>query len=260
MATFNNAIGTDVSKATLDVHDYLHGISLQITNSKTGYVQLIKWLKKHHANLTEVVICFEHTGLYSLPLAAFLSAQKISFCTVSGLEIKRSLGLARGKSDVKDAKAIARYAYLRREELKLYQMPSGQLIELRNLLSLREKMVRDRNGYQQTLREMKAMLKVSKNDLLYRAQAHLIQELTCQIKKVEKEIKTIIHRDEQLAKLYALITSVKGVGLILGVNFLVYTGGFTYLMIGASLLATQGSLPLSISPAVASRVKRRSVI
>lgn len=227
MSTFNNAVGTDVSKSTLDLYDYLHGLSLQVANCKAGYRQLLRWLKQYHANLEEVVICFEHTGIYSLPLAVFLSEQKISFCIVPGLEIKRSLGIARGKNDQKDAKAIARYAYLRRSELKLYHLPSRQLLELKSLLSLREKMIKDRNGYQNTLGEMKAMLKVGKKDLLYVAQAHLIKELTYQIKKVEKQMKELIEQDEQLANLYTLITSVKGVGLILGVNFLVYTGGFT---------------------------------
>jgi transposase len=227
MTTFTNAVGTDVSKATLDVYDYLHGISLQVANNKMGYKHLLKWLKQHHVTLEEVVICFEHTGIYSLPLAVFLSEHKISFCIVSGLEIKRSLGINRGKSDKKDAKAIARYAYLRRGELKLYHLPSRQLLELKSLLSLREKMIKDRKGYQNTLGEMQTMLKVGKKDFLYLAQAHLIKELTNQIKKVEKQMKELIEQDEQLAKMYRLITSVKGVGLILGVNFLVYTGGFT---------------------------------
>lgn len=146
---------------------------------------------------------------------------------VAGLEIKRSLGITRGKSDQKDAKAIARYAYLRREELKPTQLPSAQLLELKNLLSVREKMVRNRKGYHNSLKELKETLKVSKSNLLYQAQQKLIEELSVQIKKIEQKIKEVIAQDEQLSKLFALVTSVKGVGLILGTSFLVYTNGFT---------------------------------
>jgi transposase len=226
MSTFGNAIGIDVSKLTLDVQDHQHEKSLKVANAKTGFKELLQWIKQRN-KLQDVVVCFEHTGIYSLALAEFLSQQQISFCIVAGLEIKRSLGLTRGKSDQKDAKAIARYAYLRREELKPTQLPSAQLLELKNLLSLREKMVRNRKGYQNSLKELKETLKVSKSNLLYQAQQKLIEELTAQIKRIEHKIKQVMAQDEQLNKLFKLVTSVKGVGLILGTSFLVYTNGFT---------------------------------
>ena len=55
----------------------------------------------------------------------------------------------------------------------------------------------------------------------------LIKTLNDQVEKVESEIKQLIKEDEQLKKLYELVTSVKGVGLIIGVSFIVYTNGFT---------------------------------
>ncbi len=227
MSSFSNAIGIDVSKQTLDAYDYQYQLSLQVSNTKAGFKQLLKWVSQRHSRLEQILFCWEHTGMYSLPVALFFTEQKLNYCMVSGLEIKRSMGISRGKSDQKDAKTIARYAYLRREEIKLYQLPTKAIMELKNLLSLREKMVRDRTGYQTTLKEMRRTLKVNKQDLLCLAQEHIIGELSLQIKKVEKKMLELIKDDEQLKKLYQLVTSVKGVGLILGVNFIVYTNGFT---------------------------------
>ena len=81
---------------------------------------------------------FEHTGLYSHELSVYLSENKIPFLIVPGLEIKRSLGIARGKNDKVDATKIALYGYRLRDELKPYQMPSQQLLSLKRLLSLRQ--------------------------------------------------------------------------------------------------------------------------
>jgi transposase len=75
----------------------------------------------------QVLICFEYTGLYSFPLAEFLSKRQIKFSMVAALEIKRSLGIVRGKNDKIDARRIAEYAYLRKDNLKPFELPSGNI-------------------------------------------------------------------------------------------------------------------------------------
>ena len=58
-------------------------------------------------------------------------------------------------------------------------------------------------------------------------QEKLIKELTNHISQIEKQIKQIIASDSELKRIYALTTSVKGVGLILGTTMMVYTNCFT---------------------------------
>ena len=229
MNQFINAIGIDVSKKTLDAYDQLHQIGTQRPNSSGGFKDLLRWIKKSNAgDPSDVLICFEHTGMYSLPLAIYLTEQKHPFAMVPGLQIKRSLGIRRGKNDRADAIAIARYAYQRREEIKIYQLPSSKILEVKSLLSLRQKMDVQRGGYQATKSEMKTFLKVVKmSSTLFDVQDKLIKELRNQIVKVEKQIKEIINEDEHLKKTFDLATSVKGVGLILGSTMLVYTNCFT---------------------------------
>jgi len=226
MNQFTSTIGIDVSKKTLESYDHVNQVSVQVSNSTAGFKDLMRWIGKH--NETPVLLCFEHTGMYSLPLAVYLSEQGISYAMVPGLEIKRSLGLRRGKSDRADAQAIARYAFQHRDEIKIYQLPSKHILELKSLLSLREKMITQRGGYQATKREMKAFLKVIKpSNIVFDVQDRLIRELNAQIVKVEKQIKQIIAGDEHLKKTFDLVTSVKGVGLVLGTTMLVYTNCFT---------------------------------
>jgi transposase len=227
MNQFKNAIGIDVSKDTLDVRDYLNDLLVKVPNSSVGYTDLLKWAKKNNIG-SSVLFCFEHTGMYSLPLAVRLSKEGLSYAMVPGLEIKRSMGLRRGKSDRADAEAIARYAYQRREDIKIYQLPSKHLLELKSLLSLREKMVNQRAGYQATKKEMRTFLKIVKTSpVLFEVQDKMIKELNGQIAKVEKQIMEVIKSDDHLKKTFDLVTSVKGVGLVLGTTMLVYTNCFT---------------------------------
>jgi hypothetical protein len=43
-----------------------------------------------------------------------MTEMKLNYILVPGLEIKRSMGIQRGKNDQIDAKKIAQYAYRRR--------------------------------------------------------------------------------------------------------------------------------------------------
>lgn len=226
MEKFVNSIGIDVSKKTLDAYDHAGQVALQAANGKEGFKQVLKWAKRNNGNLSKVLFCFEHTGMYSLPLAVFLTELKYSFVMVPGLQIKRSLGIQRGKSDQADAQAIAKYAFLHRNEVKTSKLPSAQILELKGLLSLRERMVGQRAGYQATRREAK-IFSEGRSKLILEIQNKLIKELSAQVEKIEKQMKEIITSDSELMRIFQLVSSVKGVGLVLGTTMMVYTNCFT---------------------------------
>jgi transposase len=228
MKNFTNTIGIDVSKKTLDAYDHTHQLTLKVSNDTDGYKKFLKWAKDNNLDLASLLICFENSGLYSLPLSLYFTEQEQSYVMVPGMEIKRSLGISRGKNDQADAQAIARYAYLRRNELKTYELPSKQLLELKSLLSLRERMVNQKAGYQASRKEMKSFLRMIKtSSVVFQAQEQMVKELNKQILRIEKQMLEIIGNDEHLKKTFDLVTSVKGVGLILGTTMLVYTNCFT---------------------------------
>jgi len=165
---FKDALGIDVSKKTIDVVLHCSKIFKQFANTVKGYKELLKWSEKQTGLVVaQLLICFEHTGLYSLPLAMFLSEQKIIFFMESALQIKRSLGLTRGKNDRIDAKRIAEYAFLRRGQLKPFVLPSINVLKLQKMLCLRERMVKQRAGFLGSMKEYKAVLKQKEHKLMF---------------------------------------------------------------------------------------------
>lgn len=250
---FENAIGIDVSKGTLDAHDYESGKTRKLANTSSGFEQLLNWTVRSK----RVIFCFEHTGMYSLPLAIFLSEANLPFILVSGLEIKRSLGLTRGKSDKIDARHLARYAYRRRDEIIPTTLPSLPIQKLKSLLNLRAKMVKQRAGYKATVREWQQFARLAKKDVLVATSIKLIEELKKQIKKVEEEIQDIMKNDKELDRLFRLVTSVKGVGLVLGSSFLVYTNGFTAFVTWRKFASYSGIAPFEYQSGTSIKAPRR---
>lgn len=224
----NETVGIDISKLTLDAHLYCSKLSKSFNNNKTGFKKLIQWCEKNSGtSIHKILICFEHTGLYSYRLATFLSELEIKFCMVPGLEVKKSIGMKRGKNDVVDAQRIAEYAYLRRETIQPYKIPCKNIQKFQNLLTVRDKMVRQKAGFKVDLSELKTVITRKSNEVLFNSQEKIILQLSKQIEKLETEIKLIVSSDQQLLKTFKLATSVTGIGLILAANLLVTTNAFT---------------------------------
>jgi transposase len=228
MMEIKETIGVDVSKSTLDAHLHRKNASNKFDNSQKGYRELLKWAKQVTTlKIEDLLFCFEHTGIYSLPLSAFLMEKKVRFAMVPALEIKKSIGMVRGKSDIIDAKRIAEYAHLRREIIKTTILPSVTLRNMKQLLSLRERMVSQRAGYYSYLKETKEFLKKSENTELFKVQETMIEQLSKNILILERKISGLIKADPQLEEMYNLITSVKGIGPIIAANLLVVTNCFS---------------------------------
>ena len=136
------SIGIDVSKATLDVFIHTKRLHKQFLNNRKGFALMLKWVNNEVGDLGATLWCFEHTGWYCILLSHFMYSHKLEYCCVNALEIKRSSGLKRGKTDKQDAEEIARYAWLRKDELEPSVPMSLDLIELQRLMSLREQFVK----------------------------------------------------------------------------------------------------------------------
>lgn len=224
---FKDVIGVDVAKSTLDVVSYQHQNFAKFDNTPNGFSKLLKWICKITGLKTkQVLICFENTGMYSLELASYLSSKQLPFHMAVPLEVKRSSGLRRGKNDKTDAKMIAQYAWLRRTEIEPTKLAASSLQQLGRYLKMRQRLVVQRAGFKASLAEMKRVLKTAADKLLLKVQQDTIRHLDKQIDLIEAKMKQIINEDEELNQLYELITTVKGVGFVVGSYLLVYTKGF----------------------------------
>ena len=73
--------------------------------------------------MEDTLVVFEHTGIYSTILAVFLCGNGWNYAEVPAIEIKRSRGLSRGKSDTIDAQEIAKYAMRNEDKIQLSKVP-----------------------------------------------------------------------------------------------------------------------------------------
>jgi len=241
-------IGIDVSKETLDVFILVSSFYLQVANSHKGFPVLLEnCINQCACTLDELFFCFEDTGRYSRQLSSFLSEAGISFAMVSALEIKRSLGLKRGKNDRVDAKAIAHYAWQHKDDLRPTKVNSALEGELRQLLTLRNKLIRHRTAYKNNLHDLKDVLYDGETDCIRQVHQHMIIELNEQIKIVDQRIENLISSSELWQNNYQLIQSVRGVGPVLAKYFIIYTQNFTRLNNPKSFACYAGIAPFEYS-------------
>ncbi|HVU99313.1 MAG TPA: transposase [Puia sp.] len=222
-------VGIDVSKAKIDAFIYGKQAYRQFNNDFKGFDTMIAWLVKVDpaTELSGTFICFEHTGLYSLPLATYLEKRGIPYSMTSPLQIKKSMGIARGKNDQVDARRIAEYAFRHRDILQPTKLPSRAIFKLQPLLTLRDRLVRSRAGFEFTIKEQKKFLDADDFTALFETYSRLIVSLKIEIKQLEKEIKVLIQSDPDICRTFDLITEIKGVGLLVGAYIIAATHNFT---------------------------------
>lgn len=226
MKNYEEVVGIDVSKKTIDAYCYQSQVHKAFVNDVIGYKGLLKWVFKVTKD-SSVFYCFENTGYYSLKLALYLSSQSIVYVEESPLKIKRSSGVVKEKTDKLDAKLIARYAWLYREELEPSTVKSTSGLELGRLLALRDQLVRNNAGLKGTLKELKVLLSSPSTDVGCLSLKRSIDYLEKQVKGIEERIKEILSEDASMHKNYELLTSLKGVGLVVACQLIYHTGNFT---------------------------------
>lgn len=94
-------VGIDISKDWLDVA-VCDETTLEIIaywkcdNTVEDIEKMIRKCLKQTSG-SQIWYCFEHTGNYGLLLSSLLEANEASYTVVPALEIKRSIGMTRGK-------------------------------------------------------------------------------------------------------------------------------------------------------------------
>ncbi len=222
----NLLVGVDVSKRTLDICLKPAGTTFQITNDLAGFRKCLQELKGTSRSQLKMLVVMEHTGQYSFRFEKFLRSKAIDYCKIPALEIKRSIGVVRGKNDKIDAARIAEYGWLRRDILIADPLLQREVTELKNLLSLRTKLVRDRSGYISRLKEMIASGTCKASDDQGKIQRQIIDFMSRKILEMEVRIKSLIRSHVSLAKTCELLRSIKGVGWIVAAYMIACTGNF----------------------------------
>jgi transposase len=220
-------VGVDVSKSTLDMFYQPLGQSITIDNKQAGFKKWFEEFKGMIATASRVMVVMEHTGRYSYGFEFFLRSVSVDYCKISALEIKRSLGVARGKTDKVDARRIAQYGWLRRDSLYPDKPRQESIAALRDILGLRAYLVKQRSGHRSRINEMKSTLPSMMSAELIRMEKELIKGLSTKITELENRMKLLIETHEDLHKTFILLKTIKGIGKIIAAYMIGSTDNFT---------------------------------
>jgi transposase len=223
----NLVTGIDISKDTLD-YCSLGNNDVQVKNRgvlENHRKTINKWLDDF--DKTNTVFALEHTGHYGAALIDCLSQKKYAFYLINPLELKKSLGIQRGKSDIKDAYRIAEYAITNKHKLNPYHLPAENLGRLKALITARERYVKMSVQVQNSLKANEILNRTIDVKMLIREEKKQYKSLQKSIKNIEDEMQKIIKADQELKSSYKKVTAVIGVGPVIAIKCITETANFT---------------------------------
>jgi transposase len=223
-------LGIDVSKKTLDAALTIDGKQFhqaQFENQACAIDSYFKSLKKQLSSFSNLVVCLEHTGIYSNILLAVLMRYQVQVCVESALQIKRSQGMTRGKNDQVDAQRIALYAFKNKDCLTFWRPQRECIQRLKALLVTRERLVQMKVQLEVPIAESNDFVDPKILKKISKCCSSSIRSLKQDINRIESEIDNLIKEDTQLDSQYSLVTSVPGIGKITALNIIVSTAEFS---------------------------------
>ncbi len=239
-------MGVDVSKDTLDITVRTkNGISLteSIPNRRKEINQLFKVLLKMGIKKGELLICLEQTGIYSLLLLGVASDLGCAIWVEDAVQIKQVLKVNRSKNDKLDAEQIAEYAFRFQDRAKLWEAERTQIKVLRKLISQRRRLIGIKKILTQPINESKRFESKEIVVLQEKLNRPVLKQIEKSIKEVEKKIKQTINSDTHLKHLFALVTSVDGIGEVVATHIIVYTNEFKRFTDAKKLACHAGVVP-----------------
>lgn len=259
MKQYKYFFGVDVSKRTLDITVLKEEVLThrQFSNDEKGMEQLMQWLETLEVSLQQTLFCMEATGLYCFVLTEFLAEKGIDTWIEHAAQIKKANALHRGKSDKVDSRRIALYAFRNLDRVRLWKPTSSTLQKIRHLAALRERLVDTKKRLVTPIEEFEQAGNSQMAKLLQRSIKSTLAALDKDLKNAEAKIIAIVNEDENLKRLFAIITSVVGVGFVTAINLLVYTNGFTQLNDARKLACYCGVAPFEYSSGSSIRARTK---
>ena len=259
MKNYKTYLGIDVAKLTLDyclVTDDQQLERGQILNTQKSINSFLKNLKKAGHDLDQILFVFENTGIYSSLLSLVLSENELDYAQVPALEIKRSLGITRGKSDKVDAKEIAYYAKRNTDKITLSVLPELNLQQLKIIFSEREKTIASIKVFERTM-ENEMFLSKEVFGSVKSINRQTVKHLKKQLSMLDDKIKKLIREDEILYQQQQLLKSIPGIGEITSVYLLMVTKGFTAFTNGRKFACYSGVAPFEHTSGTSIKGKTR---
>jgi transposase len=255
-------VGVDISKLTLDLallHANYPIRSFKINNTEESFKEFLKEIKAEYGfKAREIFFCAENMGVYATNLTKVLSSKKINICLESPLQIKKSLGIQRGKNDKLDAIRIAEYAKKNYPALHVWGPPRDCIEKLKKLTTVRRRLIKIRTMLINEEKVKRYFLTPEANksfNLYYEATLSAINQ---DVSRIDKAISETVFADEHLTRLTNLITSVPCVGPVLAFQIIISTNEFQTISSAKKFASYSGVAPFAWSSG--SSVSRRSKV
>jgi transposase len=245
----NLFIGIDFSKSKFDVtvlENLADGAKAQevFENSAKGYKSFLRWVKKQSKIKSENwLFCGEHTGLYSRCLSNFLFSKGMFVWLENPLQIKRSSGIKRGKTDRTDSLVIASYACRFLDRAKAYKQPDKLLESLQMLFSYRSLLVKEKVLLEVPAKELRGVVSHNETSRFIFEQS---QKKVAQIKKQIGELEDKMHKlimQSDWKENYLLALSVKGIGFVTTVCLMIHSDNFSTFETARQMASYSGVAP-----------------
>lgn len=230
MKNYQIFIGVDISKLSLDVcliyqdkpKDVRH---FKIANTAIEIRKFIHHIEKRSPG-SDILYCMEDTGVYGLPLCVTLGQANADYAVIPAIQIKRSKGLKRGKTDKADAKDIALYGLTHQHEIHLYQMPESDMQQLKLMLAERDKLVKAIQQFEST---QEALIFMDKKIFvgLSKHNAKTSGLLKKQLIELEKAISDLVNSNQKMSEQTKLLQSIPGIGPQIALQMICYTRCFS---------------------------------
>jgi transposase len=214
-------IGVDVSKNSIDTafeKDTKKFVQGKFDNSSEGFCLFYDSLPKG-----DRITVMEATGPYYLKLAYFLHEKGEKIAVVNPLKIRRfaQMRFERVKTDKADARIIASYG--KSEELKLWEPLEEHIVDIRQICSVMERMVKDRTAWKN---KQEALKNDPRHSLMaMREIEEMVAYITTKLDDLDIKLDEIIkdHFDDQ----NKIIRSIPGIGPKTSIMLLALTNGFS---------------------------------
>ena len=212
-------IGIDIAKKLYSVVILIGEkmLTSEFTNDVKGHAQMMRWVKRATKNIERVFI-MEATSTYHLDLALYLfsKGEKVAVVNPRPVHNFRKALDFKNKTDITDAQVIARYGVMKNP--KLWEPPTPQIAELRDLVKRREELLKMIN--QEICRQKTPGFSQTRKESVDRMLMNLKEELAI----IETRIREIVKDDEEIKKAVELFQSIFGIGPVVAFTIVAIVG------------------------------------
>ncbi len=250
-------IGIDVSKPYFDAsllpvvnHTKQGLVTARFDNTAEGIKSFDKWLGRNKVIVTNTLLVIENTGIYHRLLWSYCSAKQLRLHIGNAAHIKWSFGIARGKNDKIDSVRLCNYAFKEADTLKATLPLDPVLLQLKDLMTARGKLLSQMNSTKTYLKELKNVSDKAVIAILEKAHQQAIDGMAASFKLLEQAIKKLVQDNAAICTNYHLLISVPGIGHLTATYIICCTNNFAGKINGKQLACYAGVVPFEHSSGI----------